>query len=280
MSLTISAADVKRLRDKTDCSMMDCKKALQESAGDFDKAIEWLKEKYKGKIETRADRETGQGRIGVYISPDATTAGIVELRCETAPVARNELFIELAAKLAKAIAHGPAENPTPELINGLEVDGQSVQTHIADVFAKLQETTRIASARKLTAAFVDAYVHHTGMVGCVLGVDARPSDAQAVKDACMHVAFSKSVAITRDQVPAAEVEAFRAATRAEVLAQGKPENIVDKIVDGKMNAFFAERVLPEQEHTNPKYERKSVLDSLKPVGVSKIVAAVVYEIAG
>lgn len=274
----ITAATVKKLREMTDLSMMDCKNALVETAGDFDKAIELLKKKYKGKLETRSDRETGQGRIGAYIAPAAKVGAIVEVRCESAPVAKNEHFVQLSNIIAQAVTENGASAPAPDDILKMTVQGKPVSEYVNDVFSKLQEVMKIARARRVEGAYLASYVHFDGRIGCLVALDAKPADEQVAKDLCMHVAFSKPKAFTREHVSVQDVEAYKASVKEELVAQKKPEQIHDKIITGKLNSFYAERVLPEQEHTNPKYEKKSVIATLQAVGTNQITDMVFFEV--
>jgi elongation factor Ts len=228
---TITSQLVKDLRERTDLPMMECKQALTESAGDMEKAIEWLRKKHKGKLAEREGRATGEGRIGVYVSPDAKTAALVELQCETPPVAKNELFVTLANNFAKKVAMGSESSPAPDVIRkDPEMDRQ-----FTEVFG----------------------------------------------DLCMHVLFTKPLAIDRASVPQADVKRVHDAAVEVAQAEGKPAQIVDKIAQGKVNAFYAERVLLEQLHVKTDdYGKTTVGDVLKGAGVKTVTDMVIMRVGG
>ena len=266
----VSAKQVMALRAKTDLPMMDCKKALTEADGDEAAAIEILRKKMKGKLETKAERETAEGRIGVFINDDATTGGIIELRCETVPVAKNDVFIELCTKVAEAVANQADAEPTPESVQALEHAGKKVSELMEEVFGKLRENMKLIRCRKVTGGHVASYVHHDGKTGVMVATDAKPTNESAAKNLTFHIASQKPMAITRDALPADLIEKKTAEARELALAEGKPEKIVDKIVQGKVNAFCASQSLMDQEHIHPDEAKKKVKDALKAAGVNAV----------
>ena len=274
----ISAKLVKDLREKTDLPMMECKQALHECDGDLTQAVEWLRKKHKGKLADRADRATGEGRIAVYINESRTVGGIVELQCETAPVAKNEMFISLAEAFARKVAQESTPAPNPEEIrNDPEMDQK-----FTDVFGRLRESMKLASCRRVEGASLWSYVHHDGKSGVLLALDATPASDKAIgPDLCMHALFSKPLAIDRSAVPADQIEKVRAQAREIATAEGKPPQIVEKIADGKVNAFFAERVLLEQLHVKTDdYGKQKVGDVLKGAGVNAVTDMVILQVGG
>lgn len=267
----ITAAAVKALRDRTGLPMMTCKAALSESAGDQQAAIDWLNRKYKGKMEERAGRETGEGRIGVYIAADKKTGAIVELRCETAPVGKNQVFVELAHTIAKAVADQDQREPAPEVILTSRVDGsRTVNDVMVEAYAKLQETMNLTRCRRVTGEYLVHYVHHDGKSGVLLALDAVPSPESVGVDLAQHAIFTKPLAITREGLDAEALEKARQTARTVAEDEGKPPQIIEKIVQGKVNAFCAENALMEQEHVKPDYEKKPIRDVLKAAGVSAV----------
>ena len=272
----ITAAQVKSLREETGLPMMECKTALAEAGGDKAQAIEILTRKYKGKMETRSGRETGEGRIAVWIDQAGTTGGIVELRCETAPVAKNELFVELADKLARQVAAQGESSPSPEAVlssSSVTDPGKTVSDLVTDVYGKLREAMKLAACRRVEGAYLTSYIHHDGKTGVLIALDAAPTDENAGLDLCHHAAFANPMAIERDGVPAEAVEKVRNLARELAVSEGKPEKIIDKIVAGKVNAFYAEKVLMEQEHV--KVTKTKVRKVLEGAGV-KAVTDLVY----
>lgn len=246
----ISAKQVQTLRAKTDLAMMDCKNALVEAGGDEAKALEILRKKFADKMSVRADKEAANGRIGIYA--DEKGAALCEVRCETDFVATNDTFRELANQIAQAALNsGLTEG---EKIKAAKAaDGRTVNDHLIDAFGKLKENMNVQRA-KLVSGIGAAYVHHNGKVGAAIGCDGAPGEAG--RHICMHIASTQLITgLTREDVPAAEIEAARAKFKEEV--QGKPEQIIDKIVSGKMDRWFGERVLVEQPF---------VMDDKKTVG--------------
>lgn len=277
----ISAAQVKALREETGLPMMECKTALTESGGDKEAALEILVKKHKGKMEARADRETGEGRIGIYISDDGTAGGIIELRCETAPVAKNELFMDLAAMIARAVAEGSQAEPAADAIKAGPApgrDGQSINDVWTDVYGKLRETMNLGRCRRVTGNFLTSYVHHDGKSGVLIALDAKPSQDNVGLDLCHHATFARPQAIDRDGIAVDSVEKVRKQAREIAGAEGKPEKIIDKIVEGKVNAFYAQNTLMEQEHV--KVTKTKVRDVLKAAGVSAVTDLAFLQVGG
>lgn len=277
----ISAKDVQELRAETGQPMLDCKNALTEAEGDRSRAIEILQKKSKGKLEKLTDRATGEGRIAVYINDARTVGGIVELRCETAPVAKNELFVDLAQQLAKAVAAQSEPNPsTQSILSADATGGRSLNDLLTEVYGKLREKIVVIGGRRVAGGYLSSYVHHDGKSGVLMAFDAKPSKDAVGPDLCQHAIFTRPLAIDRAGVPAAEVEKVRAMARELAVADKKPPQIIDKIVDGKVNAFYSEKTLMEQEHVKPDYESKRVKDVLAAVGVNAVTDLVMMRVGG
>jgi elongation factor Ts len=241
--MSITAAMVKELREKTGLPMMECKKALTEADGNEAKAIELLQNQIGGKIEKMADREAGQGRIGCYVDRENGRAGIVELRCETAPVAKTDDFIKLTDLLSKTAAEvesASADNFTSQPVAGNA--SQTVADAIKDVFSRLRENIQVKHVARLTGS-VGSYVHHDAQTGVIVAANADCPET-VLRDICMHIAFARPQALKREDMPADEVEKQRAFAKEQV--KDKPAQIVDKIVEGKVNKWFGEHVLLEQ----------------------------------
>lgn len=274
---TITALMVKGLREKTDLPMMECKQALSECDGDMESAIEWLRKKHKGKLADREGRQTGEGRIGIFISEDKKVGGIVELQCETAPVAKNELFIGLVEAFAEKVAADG--EPSPD-VESLRKD-PGMDERFTDVFGKLREAMKLVRAQRVEGAHITSYVHHDGKSGVLIALDAVPSDDQVGRDLCMHATFAKPMAIDRNSVPSEEVEKVRQRACEAAKAEGKPDPIVEKIAEGKVNAFFAEKVLMEQLHARSDvYGKKKIADVLKEAGVNAVTGMAFMKVGG
>ncbi len=246
----ISAKQVHALRAKTDLAMMDCKKALVEANGDETVALELLRKRFADKMTERAERETANGRIGVYGGPEA--AAMVELRCETDFVATNNDFKAVADKLAEQVAKTGLTDV--EKIKASKMDGgRTVQEFLVDAFGRMKENLQLVRAIRLEGAGA-CYVHHNGRIGTIVTADKSPGDAG--RSICMHIA-SAAVLLGRVREDVDSKQAAEARERAAAEAKGKPEPILNKIVDGKMDKWYAERVLVEQPF---------VMDDKKTVG--------------
>ena len=272
---TISAAAVKSLRDRTSAPMMDCKAALTEAGGDMEKAIDILRKKHAAIQAKKGERETAEGRIAAYIDPVALVGALVEVRCESAPVAKSEPFSKLANDIAKQVA---LKNPATvaELIAQPLVGNpaHTVNDRIAEVVALIRENMKVARFTRHTGQ-LGSYTHHDGSVGVLLQVEGPKVDPQLLRDICMHITAKNPVAATREDVPPDLIEREREIARTQALSTGKPANIVDKIAEGKMKTWFAESVLLEQPFV--KDDSKTVGDLLKSAGL-KLVGYVRYKV--
>ena len=258
--MEITAAMVKALREKTGLPMMECKKALTEAGGDEAKAIEILKEKGAAKMQKMAHREAAEGCVVCWRDPQTGRAGIVELRCETAPVASNEEFLALAEQIAHRAAL--CEHPTVETIRDeplVDDPSKTIGGLMDEVFNRIRENMKIARVARLEG-HTGHYVHHTGKVGVLVEMSEACDDAVKT-DICMHVAAMDPPCLNREQADPKEVEQQRARFAEE--AKGKPEPIVEKIVGGKMGRWFSEFVLLEQPFV--KDDKKSVGEYLKGI---------------
>ncbi|MCG3137845.1 MAG: Elongation factor Ts [Phycisphaerae bacterium] len=236
---TISAAQVKALRDKTGVSMGDCKNALVEAGGDETKAMELLKRKYAGKLDTRADKEAANGRIGAYVN--GLIGALVELRCETDFVSANSEFAKSANALAAIAAQHRLSDPNA-VLEAKGADGHSGKDIITETYGKFQEKLVIARVATIEHG-VAFYVHHNGKIGSV--VAASQPNPEVAKQICMHIAAQQTIdGLNREAVDPQAVAEARSFMMEE--AKGKPANIAEKMVEGKLNKWYAERVLLEQ----------------------------------
>ncbi len=272
----ITAQMVKELREKTDLPMMECKQALTECGGSLEGAMEWLRKKHKGKMSERAGRTTGEGRVEVYIDDAGKVGAIIEIQCETAPVAKNDTFLSLASLIAKTVASGSDPSPDPETIR----KDPAIDSLFTDVFGKLRETMNLTKCRRVEGAHLSSYVHHDGKCGVLLALDATPdSDLNVGGDLCMHALFTQPIAIDRSGVPAEQVEKVRSDAIEMATSENKPEQIIEKIADGKVNAFYGDRVLMEQLHVKTDdYGKTKVGECLKQAGVNAVSDLVVMKI--
>jgi elongation factor Ts len=278
--MTISASAVKTLRDRTNMPMMDCKAALTEANGDMDKAVEILRKRNKDAQDKKADRETAEGRIAVWSDPAQAVAAIVEVRCESAPVTKSDLFIQLANDLARQVAlKGPA---TPEELLAQPFVGnpkQTVHERIGEVVGVIRENMKPARFTRLSGGQFGNYVHHDGTVGVLLQVEGKQADPQLLRDICMHITAKNPSAAVRSEVPAATVEKEREIAREQIQAdpknKNKPANILDMIAEGKLKTWYAENVLEDQPFV--KDDSRTVGDLARSAGI-QIVRFVRYKV--
>jgi elongation factor Ts len=263
------------LRDRTNMPMMECKSALTEARGDMDKAVELLRKKHKDAQDKRVNRETAEGRIGTYIEPSQKVGAIIELRCESAPVAKSEQFVQLANDLAKQVAHKEAATVDALLAQPyLDDPKKTVHDRIGEVVGLMRENIKPARLARLTG-LVGAYVHHDGSVGVLLQVEGAKADPQMLRDVCMHVTAKNPIAARREDVPAEVIDREREIAKSQAAATGKPANLVDKIAEGKLKTYFAESVLVEQPFV--KDDSKTVGDLLKGAGL-KVVKFIRFKV--
>jgi elongation factor Ts len=253
--------------------MMECKAALTEAQGDMDKAIEILRKKLAGVIGSKAAREAAEGRIAVFIDPGQKLGAILEMRCESAPVAKSEQFVQLANDVAKQVAL--KEPASVEALLAQPFVGDSKKTiadRIAEVVGLIRENMKPARFKRMTGV-LGCYTHHDGSVGVLLQVDGKDSaDAELLKDICMHITARNPVAARREDIKADVLEKEKEIARSQVAADPKnakkPANIIDMILEGKMKTWLAENVLLEQPFV--KDDSKSVGDVLKGAGVNLV----------
>jgi len=244
--VAISATEVKALRDATGAGMMDCKAALTDAEGDVDRAVELLRERGLSKAGKRSGRETSEGAVGVVVA--GGNAGIVELGCETDFVAKTDAFQDLAREIAAVVAAGGIEGA--EAAHTAALSGSTVQDRIQDTIAKVGENIELKRVSALqTGGTVGSYVHMGGKLGVIVSVDGSGGEIDALaKDLAMHVAAADPtpIAIDRDDVPEATVESERRILTNQARESGKPDNVVEKMVTGRLNKFYAEYCLLEQ----------------------------------
>ena len=241
----ITAAMVKALREATQLPLMDCKKALQESGGDQEKAIQALRESGKKLMSSRQDRSTEEGRIALYTSLDPGVGAIVELQVESAPVASNDEVIQLANDLAQQFATGPGASSAEELWSqpSPSQSGVTLEEQRDVIQNKIREVFRLARMEKFDAP-CGGYVHHDAKSGVLLAVEG--GNAELARDIAMHVAAMNPEALSVGDLDPEVVAKEKATLTEAARKEGKPENILEKMVEGRMRNFYAERVLEQQ----------------------------------
>jgi elongation factor Ts len=245
----ISAKDVKALRDSTGAGMMDCKRALTDAEGVVEKAMELLRERGLAKAGKRAGRETSEGAVVFSIS--GGQGALVELGCETDFVAKTEAFQALANGVAAAVAAGGSVADADAALK-LPMDGSTIDDLIKESVAKVGENIQLLRVAKVDVdGTTGGYIHGTGKLGVLVALETNLGEdaaGEVARDIAMHVAAHDPtpIAIDRDGMPAETVEKERAFLTKEALDSGKPANVVEKMVDGRINKFFAENCLLEQ----------------------------------
>ncbi|WP_110112806.1 translation elongation factor Ts [Bacillus sp. CGMCC 1.16541] len=259
--MAITAQMVKQLREKTGAGMMDCKKALTETDGDMDKAIDYLREKGIAKAAKKADRIAAEGLT--FIEVNGNDAVILEVNSETDFVAKNEGFQKLTKELA---AHLLANKPATaeEALEQKMESGTTVQEHINSAIATIGEKLslrRFEIVSKTDADAFGAYLHMGGRIG-VLTLLAGTMDEEAAKDVAMHIAAINPKYVSRDQVSAEEADREREVLTQQALNEGKPENIVAKMVEGRLSKYFQDICLLDQAFVkNPDVKVRQFVES-------------------
>jgi len=244
--MSISAKDVKELREQTGAGMMDCKKALQEADGDFEKATEILRKKGQKLSEKRADREANQGLIVTRVSDDGSKAAALEINCETDFVARNDDFQNRAQQFLDIVFENQIES-VDELLE-TEHDGLTIADHVKDMVGKIGEKIKINRVVYTeTDGFFISYIHPGNQLGVLVEFEDDVEDPEVGKDVAMQIAAMSPLAVTRDGVDSSIVEKELEIAKDQLLEEGKSEEIAEKASQGKLRRFYEERVLLEQK---------------------------------
>ncbi|MGF7040134.1 translation elongation factor Ts [Mucilaginibacter lappiensis] len=273
-TVQISAADVNKLRQQTGAGMMDCKKALTETNGDFEAAIDFLRKKGAKVAASRQDRESNEGVVISRTSQDGKIGVVIELNCETDFVAKNAEFIAFANAIAnEAVENKPA---TIEELYALSIDIDTTRTTIGDAIidktGKIGEKIGVSKYEVVEGEKVIAYVHGNFRLGVLVALSANAAGAdEAGKDVAMQIAAMNPVAIDKDGVDATTIERELEIAKEQIRAEGKPEEMVEKISLGKLNKFYKDSTLLNQEFV--KDPSKSVAQFLSTVEKGLTVTA-------
>ncbi|MCX8080630.1 MAG: translation elongation factor Ts [Bacteroidia bacterium] len=243
--MAITAADVNKLRQQTGAGMMDCKKALEETNGDFEAAIDYLRKKGAKVAANRQDREAKEGVVLAKVNDDNTKGVVVAVNCETDFVAKNQDFISFVQKIAEiALQHTPADI---ESLKKLPYDNNiSVHDKLMEQVGKIGEKIDIGYYQSVHCPYVVSYIHPGNRLAVVVGFNKK-TDEEVGFNVAMQAAAMSPVAIDKDDVDPKLVERELEIAREQVRAEGKPENMVDKIAEGKLNKFYKESTLLNQE---------------------------------
>ena len=268
----ISAQLVKELREMTGAKMMDCKKALVATEGDIEKAIEFLREKGLADAAKKSGRVAAEGIVKTYIAEDKKAGSVVEFNCETDFVAANDEFIAFADRLAEMVVETKAENVEALLNEKFDAE-TTVSDALKALIAKLGEnmTVRRFTRFAIENGIVKSYIHGGGRIGVLveLGCDTA-SDVldEVAKEVCMQIAAANPLFLSEDQVDAASIEKEKEIYRVQALNEGKPENIVEKMVEGRIKKYYKEVCLLDQlwVKDNDKTIAKFLAEKSKEVG--------------
>lgn len=267
-TVTISAQDINKLRQATGAGMMDCRKALTETNGDFEAAIDWLRKQGQKVAAKRSDREAKEGVVIAQTTADNKTGFVVCISCETDFVSKNSDFVAFAKSIADAAVTNNVKSA--EELNDVQIGGVKIADLINDKLASIGEKIGISKFERVEAPYVSSYIHGANRMGVLVGLDKEAPEAG--KDLAMQIAAMNPVAVDAESVPA-DVVAREKDIILELMKQdpkmaGKPEEMVSKIAEGKLNAFFKEQTLLAQAFV--KDGSKSVGDYLKSAGDVKV----------
>ena len=268
--MSITAADVKKLREMTGAGMMDCKKALADANGDFEAAVEYLRKKGQKVSEQRADRDANQGVIVTHISADKKKAVALELNCETDFVARNEDFVAQAEKFAK-IAFDEQVTDV-DTFRTLKLEGLEIGEHLKSMVGKIGEKIDVRRIELMNSDGIILSYIHPGAQLAVLVDFAGEIDAEIGKDVAMQVAAMNPIAVNKEDVDASVLDKELEIAKEQLINEGKPVEIAEKAAHGKVRRFYEERVLNEQKFV--KDSSVTVRDYLKSKGAPAVVAFV------
>jgi len=246
--MAITAADVNKLRQETGAGMMDCKKALTEADGDFEKAKEILRKQGQKIADKRADNVTSEGVVLAHVSPDGKSGKVIALACETEPVSKVADFQNLAmAVISTAVTTDATSKET--LLSTAQADGRTLQDHITDLMGKIGEKIDVAAFESVSADKVVSYIHSNGKLGVLVGLNnTNGTDvAEVGRDIAMQIAAMKPIAVDKDGVDATVVEREIEIGKEQARQEGKPEAMLEKIALGKLNKFYKENTLLNQE---------------------------------
>ncbi|HRH47710.1 MAG TPA: translation elongation factor Ts [Panacibacter sp.] len=263
-TVQITAADINKLRQATGAGMLDCRKALTETNGDFEAAIDWLRKQGQKVAAKRSDREAKEGVIIAKTSADNKTGFIVCISCETDFVSKNADFVAFTQSIADAAVANDVKSA--EELSEVVINGSKVADMINDKLASIGEKIGIARFERIEAPYVASYIHGAYRMGVLVGLSNEA--AEAGKDVAMQIAAMNPIAVDAESIPAATIERERAIVvetmKADPKMAGKPDEMIAKIAEGKLNAFFKEQTLLAQAFV--KDGSKSVAEYLKSAG--------------
>ena len=266
--MAITTALIKELSERTGAGMLDCKKALEENGGDIEKAIDWLREKGIAKAAKKSGRVAAEGLVFAAVSADRKKGAILEFNSETDFVAKNDEFKTFGEKLVQLSLE--QDLTSEDELKAFELEGKKVEDHLTELIAKIGENMNIRRLKLVsTNGFVETYIHLGGKIGVLLNVsgEATPENVEKAKGVAMHVAAMDPKYLNSEQVTADDLEREKEIARHQLQQEGKPENIIEKILDGKMRKFYEENCL-----VNQKYVRDDSVTIEKFIAPSSIIS--------
>ena len=266
--MAVTTALIKELRERTGAGMLDCKKALEENGGDIEKAIDWLREKGIAKAAKKSGRVAAEGLVFGAVSADRKKGAILEFNSETDFVAKNDEFKSFGEKLVQlSLTH---DVTSEDELKALEVEGKKIEDVLTELIAKIGENMNIRRLKLVkTDGFVETYIHLGGKIGVLVNVagEATPENVEKAKGVAMHIAAMDPRYLDASQVTPEDSEREKEIARHQLEQEGKPANIVEKILEGKMRKFYEENCL-----VNQKYVRDDSLTIEKFIAPLSIVS--------
>lgn len=266
--MAVTTALIKELRERTGAGMLDCKKALEENGGDIEKAIDWLREKGIAKAAKKSGRVAAEGLVFGAVSADRKKGAILEFNSETDFVAKNDEFKSFGEKLVQlSLTH---DVTSEDELKTLEVEGKKIEDVLTELIAKIGENMNIRRLKLVkTDGFVETYIHLGGKIGVLVNVagEATPENVEKAKGVAMHIAAMDPRYLDASQVTPEDLEREKEIARHQLEQEGKPANIVEKILEGKMRKFYEENCL-----VNQKYVRDDSLTIEKFIAPLSIVS--------
>ena len=259
MAYKVTTADIQKLRKATGAGLMDCKNALTEANGDFDKAVEIIRKKGKAIANKRADREAKEGVVFTKVINEGKVGAILALNCETDFVAKTEKFIDFAKKILNAAIETDAKNADD--VKQIKIDNTTIQDMVNEQIGVIGEKIDIPYYVKDEAEYIESYVHMNNKLASLVLFNKKPNDIQIGKDICMQVVAMNPVALDKDDVPEEIKQKELEIAKEQAQNEGKPENIIEKIAMGRLNKFFQESTLLNQQFI--KDHKKTVRDHIK-----------------
>lgn len=264
--MAVTTGLIKELRERTGAGMLDCKKALEENAGDIEKAIDWLREKGIAKAAKKSGRVAAEGLVFGAVTSDRKKGAILEFNSETDFVAKNDEFKSFGEKLVElSLKH---DVTSEDELKALEVDGKKVDDILTELIAKIGENMNIRRLTYVeTPGFVETYIHLGGKVGVLLNIDGEPTpeNIEKARGVAMHIAAMDPKYLTPDQVTTDDLEREREISRKQLEEEGKPAQIIEKILEGKMRKFYEENCLVSQKYVRD--DSKTIQQFVDPLQI-------------